>query len=101
MSYLPWDEYVKFLLSAARTTFPAPPAPQVRNIFHRSGQDAEGNSAVWLWVILDDAAPAQLNATAHEIRRRIWDTLQSNTLDTVPYIRFATQSEASAQGLVA
>lgn len=101
MSYLAWDDYVQFLLTTARKSFPRPPAPQVQNIFHKSGQDAQGNNAVWLWVILEDAPPTELNDAAHAIRRRIWETLQSNTLDTVPYIRFATTSEAHAQGLVA
>lgn len=43
MSYLAWDDYVQFLLTTARKSFPPPPAPWARNFV----EEAEAAFESW------------------------------------------------------
>lgn len=59
------------------------------------GRDSSGQPAVWIWLVVDDAAaddPAFTAATTR-LRREIHRSLQREGLDRWPYLRFRTFSE--------
>ena len=67
----------------------------VLEVSHRLGEDATGTRAVWLWVVVDDAAASNRNfpMLAAEIRDTIREALQHAGVDRWPYVRFRTRSE--------
>ena len=67
----------------------------VLGVSHRLDEDATGTPAVWVWVVVDDAAVASRNfsSVAAEIRDTIRDALQHAGVDRWPYVRFRTRSE--------
>lgn len=67
----------------------------VLEVSHRLDVDATGTPAVWVWVVVDDAAAASGNfpSVAAEIRDAIRDVLQKAGIDRWPYVRFRTRSE--------
>lgn len=64
-------------------------------VSHRLDVDATGAPAVWVWVVVDDAAAASENfpTVAAEIRDAIRDVLHQAGIDRWPYVRFRTRSE--------
>lgn len=93
------EEIVKLALDTARGKFP--PKPRVVELRHRIGQDATGESAVWVWVVLADDTPKTMPHSsfapiAEQIRAAIAEALKSGTqfqIDLVPYVRFRLKSE--------
>jgi hypothetical protein len=67
----------------------------VRDLSYRLDVDASGAPAVWVWVVLDDAAASSRDfpAVAADIRDAIRNALQQAGIDRWPYVRFRTRSE--------
>jgi hypothetical protein len=67
----------------------------VRDLSYRLDVDASGAPAVWVWVVVDDAAASSRDfpAVAAGIRDAIRNALQQAGIDRWPYVRFRTRSE--------
>jgi hypothetical protein len=67
----------------------------VRDLSYRLDVDASGAPAVWVWVVVDDAAASSRDfpAVAAGIRDAIRNALQEAGIDRWPYVRFRTRSE--------
>ena len=67
----------------------------VLEVSYRLGEDATGTPALWLWVVLDDAAASsrEFATLAAEIRDTVREALQQAGVDRWPYVRFRTRSE--------
>lgn len=58
--------------------------------------DATGDQAIWIWVIIDDAADAESSAFqefARRFRARVRKALQAQHVNRIPYVRFRPRSE--------
>ncbi len=67
----------------------------VRDVSYRLDIDASGAPAVWVWVVVDDAAASSgdFPAVAAGIRDAIRSALQQAGIERWPYVRFRTRSE--------
>ena len=67
----------------------------IRDVSYRLDVDASGAPAVWIWVVIDDAAASSRDfpAVAAGIRTAIRDALQKAGIERWPYVRFRTRSE--------
>jgi len=91
-AYLPTTEEVRRLRAAMREVHFPPGALTWEFEF---GQDSSGDPAVWIWVVVDDAAVDEAtfaNATTR-FSREIRGMLQKVGLDRWPYVRLRTASE--------
>jgi len=70
----------------------------VRELRFETGEDANGDPAVWIWVFIeDDAARKEVFAeNARVVREALMGILRSLEDDRWPYIRFRTVSEQNA-----
>jgi len=66
----------------------------VRNFRFETSEDANGDPAVWVWVIVNDTAAKK--EVFSEIRERLQKVLRKVAPDRWPYIRFRTVSEQQA-----
>lgn len=93
--YMPTSDETRRLREAMQeVTFP----DQVLTWEFEFGRDSSNDPAVWIWLVVEDAAaddPAFAAATAR-LPRRIRDALQKAGLDRWPYVRFRTASEQKA-----
>jgi hypothetical protein len=67
----------------------------VREVSQRVDVDATGAPAVWIWVVVDDAAAVRPDfpSVAAAIRDAIRDALEQAGIARWPYVRFRTRSE--------
>jgi hypothetical protein len=98
--YLPTPDEVGRLREAMkRVPFPA----GVLTWEFEFGQDSSGDPAVWIWVVVEDAAAddPHFAAVSTRLQRTIHEELQRAALDRWPYLRFRTESEQRALQAVA
>jgi hypothetical protein len=93
--YLPTSDETR-RLRAAMSELPFP--PEVLTWEFEFGRDSTGEAAVWIWVLVDDAAAndARFTTTSDRLQREIRQSLQRTGLDRWPYVRFRTASEQKA-----
>jgi hypothetical protein len=67
----------------------------VQTWYHEFGRDSSDEPAVWIWVVVDDAAAddAGFTTATTRLQREIHRSLQRAGLDRWPYVRFRTFSE--------
>jgi hypothetical protein len=93
--YLPTSDETRRLRAAmSEVQFP----PEVLTWEFEFGRDSTGDPAVWIWVLVDDAAANDPGFTtvSTRLQREIQQALQRAGLDRWPYVRFRTASEQKA-----
>jgi hypothetical protein len=69
--------------------------PSVKSFDFELGEDATGDPAAWIWIIVDDAASDSQDfaSTASEIRQRVRKAFAEARILRWPYVRFRSVSE--------
>ncbi|HWE93213.1 MAG TPA: hypothetical protein VG269_04500 [Tepidisphaeraceae bacterium] len=93
--YMPTSEETRRLRNAMKEVrFP----DQVLTWEFEFGRDSSNDAAVWIWLVVDDAAASDdtFSAATTHLPRQIREAIQRAGLERWPYVRFRTASEQRA-----